>query len=98
IMRQTHASTGKNVVRVERVWFVTDDAPVPEIVQEAYLGTHMLRVSPEQLRAFLGHDQPANHIWVIDPLGNLMMRFPEEADPSKLRKDLGKLLFASQIG
>lgn len=98
IMRQTHASTGKNVVRIERVWFVTDDQPVPEIVQEAYEGTHILRASPDQLREFMGHEQPQNHIWVIDPLGNLMLRFPENADPIRVRKDLGKLLFASQIG
>lgn len=98
IMRQSHASTGKNVVRIERVWLITDDAPVPELVQEAYFGTHMLRVSPEQLRAFMGDDAPEDHIWVIDPLGNLMMRFPEDPDPSRLRRDIGKLLFASQIG
>lgn len=98
ITRQTHASTGKNVVRIERVWFVTDDAKVPDIVQEAYEGTHILRVSPEQLQAYMGHDAPEKHIWLIDPLGNLMMRFPEEVDPSGLRRDLGKLLFASQIG
>lgn len=98
IMRQSHASTGKNVVRIERVWLITDDEPVSELVKEAYFGTHMLRVSPEQLRAFMGDESPEDHIWMIDPLGNLMMRFPEDPDPSRLRRDLGKLLFASQIG
>jgi hypothetical protein len=98
IMRQSHASTGKNVVRIDRVWLITDDAPVKPEVLEAYRGMHMLRANPEQLRAFLGSDTPEKHIWIIDPLNNLMMRFPENADPSKLRRDIGKLLFASQVG
>lgn len=98
IMRQSHASTGKNVVRIERVWLIMDDAPVKPEVLEAYRGMHMLRASPEQVRAFMGSDAPEKHIWIIDPLNNLMMRFPENADPSKLRRDIGKLLFASQVG
>lgn len=98
IMRQSHASTGKNVVRIERVWLITDDAPVPDKVLEAYQGTLMLRARPEQVRQFMGVEHPEKHIWMIDPLNHLMMRFPENADPARLRKDLGKLLFASQIG
>lgn len=99
IMRQTHASTGKNVVRIERVWFITDDAPVSDVVQEAYKGTHFLRVQePAQLQSFLGQGELERHIWIIDPLNNLMMQFPEDPDTSRLRKDLGRLLFASQVG
>lgn len=99
IMRQTHASTGKNVVRIERVWFITDQAPVSDTVREAYEGTHMVRVQDTaQLRAFLGEAALDKHIWVIDPLNNLMMEFPEDPDPFRLRKDLGRLLFASQVG
>src|SRR5690606_3974436 len=74
MMRQNHASTGKNVVRIERVWLITDDAPVPELVQEAYRGTLTLRADPEQVRRFTGSERPENHIWIIDPLNNLMMR------------------------
>lgn len=98
MMRQNHASTGKNVVRIERVWLITDDAPVPEVVQTAYQGTKMLRADPSQVRAFLGTDTPENHIWIIDPLNNLMLRFPEDPDPIRMRSDLGRLLFASQVG
>lgn len=99
IMRQTHASTGKNVVRIDRIWLVTDDEPISDVIQEAYFGTHMVRVkNMEQLQEFLGTPEVRNHIWIIDPLNNLMMRFPENPDPIRLRKDLGRLLFASQIG
>lgn len=106
ILRNTHAMTGKNVKRVKRVWFVTDDAPVPEKVLEAYAGTIMLRAKPEQLDAFLAGRELAQGtepellepIWIIDPLGNLMMQYPKDPDPLKVRKDLGKLLHNSQIG
>ena len=98
MMRQNHASTGKNVVRIDRVWLITDDAPVPEAVQTAYQGTKMLRADPSQVRAFFGTDHPEKHIWIIDPLNNLMLRFPEDPDPIRMRSDLGRLLFASQVG
>jgi hypothetical protein len=39
-----------------------------------------------------------DHIYVIDPLGNLMMRFPRDPDPSRMIKDLSRLLKASRIG
>jgi hypothetical protein len=35
---------------------------------------------------------------MIDPLGNLMMRFPDNPDPSSMKKDLNRLLKASRIG
>lgn len=40
----------------------------------------------------------SQHIWLIDPRNNLMLRFPENPDPLRLRDDIGKLLHASRIG
>jgi len=50
-----------------------------------------------------GMDFPAersvsDHIYLVDPLGNLMMRFPREADPSRVIKDIQRLLRASSFG
>ena len=61
ITRNSHASQGKNVDRLARVWFITDDAPVPDKVLEAYKGTIMLRADPGQLARFLlaGQQQQA---------------------------------------
>lgn len=106
ILRNSHASQGKNVDRIARVWFLTDDAPVPQQVKEAYVGTHMLRADPQALAAFLASDRsPAEaadairaHMWIIDPLGNLMMEFPPDADPIEVRDDIVKLLKNSRIG
>jgi len=48
--------------------------------------------------AFPAPRAPADHIYVIDPLGNLMMRFPPDPDTRRLIKDLSRLLKASRIG
>lgn len=106
ILRNSHASQGKNVERVNRIWFITDDAPVPQQVLEAYKGTIMVRAKPEQLAKFLPtlesgpNGQPAlqEPLWIIDPLGNLILQYPVDADPLRFRKDLSRLIYNSRIG
>lgn len=101
ILRNSHASQGKNVERIKRVWFILDDAPVPDVVRDAYQGTVFVRADPAQLAAFLTvPDQTSltTPMWIIDPLGNLMLQFPADADPIKVRKDIAKLLFGSRVG
>jgi hypothetical protein len=100
-MRQLRLAQGKDMDRIERIWLITDDKPVETIVMREYDGTRMLRVNPDALKAWLPGEQgttAADHIYMIDPLGNLMMRFPKDADPNKIKKDLSKLLKASSIG
>jgi hypothetical protein len=54
-------------------------------------GTKLLKEFPA-LRA------AADHIYVVDPLGNLMLRFPRDPDARRMIKDLSRLLKASQVG
>lgn len=106
VLRNSHASQGKNVERLARVWFITDDAPVSDQIKEAYVGTNMLRADPAKLAAYLAPDaSPAERdaalkapMWIIDPLGNLMLEFPADADPISVRNDLSKLIRNSRIG
>lgn len=106
ILRNTHAMTGKNVERLTRVWFITDDAEVPQKVLDAYVGTIMLRADPDDLAKFLtvpadmanAKEALAVPMWIMDPLGNLILEYPKDADPLKVRKDIGKLLHSSRIG
>lgn len=100
-MRQLRLIQGKAMDRIERVWLVTDDKPLDTIMMREYDGTRMLRVKPDVLKAWLPTEAGttiADHIYMIDPLGNLMMRFPKDADPNKVKKDIAKLLKASSIG
>lgn len=100
-MRQLRIMTGKDRDRVERVWLVTDETPPDREFVGMIEGARMLRVKPEAVKTWLpvepGGD-PANHMYLIDPMGHLMMRFPQDADPTKVKKDILKLLKASAIG
>ncbi|NYT53640.1 hypothetical protein H0A69_03765 [Eoetvoesia caeni] len=106
ILRNSHASQGKNVERLTRVWLVTDDAPISEQIMEAYKGTIVLRADPVKLAGYLtpGADAQgaaaalAKPMWIIDPLGNLMIQYPENSDPVSVRKDISKLIYNSRIG
>jgi hypothetical protein len=104
-MRQLRVMQGKNRDRIERVWLVTDREPLDTIVMREFDGTHMLRAPGDAVRAWLPADAgttPEEHIYLIDPLGNLMMSFPKDPDRpqarKKMNKDIGKLLKASAIG
>lgn len=110
ILRNSHASQGKHVERLARIWFITDDAPVSEKVLEAYKGAVMVRVDPVILQKFLLGNAPsgltptqarldlAPPMWVIDPLGNLILQYPAAADPELFRKELRQLLQNSRVG
>jgi hypothetical protein len=41
---------------------------------------------------------PGHGLFLIDPLGNAMMRYPESFDPKKMQKDLDRLLRYSKVG
>lgn len=100
-MRQLRLAQGKDMDRIERVWLISDNQPLETIVMREYDGTQLLRAKPELVKAWLPVEQGRtvqDHIYMIDPLGNLMMRFPENADPNKIKKDISRLLKASRIG
>jgi len=100
-MRQLRLTQGKDMDRIERVWLITDKEPLQTVLMREFEGTHMLRVDPAKLAAWLPVDagtSAADHYYMIDPLGNLMMRFPKNPDANKIKKDISKLLRASRIG
>lgn len=100
-MRQLRTMQGKNMERVERVWLITDDEPIDTMLIRQYDDMHMLRVPRAQLSHWLPVEigtKLDDHIFLIDPRSNLMMRFPKDPDPRKVHKDLAKLLKASAIG
>ncbi len=100
-LRQVRASTGDKQTRIERVWLVLDEQAVSPQVLAEHPGLQVVRISAAQAQAFLplpvtGSIQAP--IYLVDPLGNLMLQWPAEADMKRMRKDLGRLLWASRIG
>jgi hypothetical protein len=100
-MRQVRASTGDKQIRIERIWLVLDNQAVsPQLLAE-HPGLHVVRAAPAQVQAFLPAPAAATvqaPIYLIDPLGNLMLQWPPQADMKRMRKDFGRLLWASRIG
>jgi len=96
-MRQIRRAQGKNEGRVDRLWLLTDGgAPSAELLA-AIEGTH--RAPAAGLAAqFPAAGALADHIYLVDPLGNLMMRYPREPDPSRMLKDLQRLLRVAGAG
>ncbi len=100
-MRQVRATQGAERERVVTVWLRSDDANVPAVVRSAYPDTRMLRADPAAVAAWLpatDTTKDSDHIYLVDPNGNLMMRFPDHPDPSKIKQDVTKLLKWSSIG
>jgi hypothetical protein len=96
-MRQARRAQGKDQDRVERLWVVTDAGRPRAELLGAIEGT---RIEPAAGIAAMFPTAGAisDHIYVIDPLGNLMMRYPRDPDSSRLLKDLQRLLKVSRIG
>lgn len=101
LQRQLREGLGKEKERVDWVWLVSDAAPVRETLLPALQQATVLRVDPAQLAQWLSPvagQQLPDHLYVVDPMGHWMMRFPPGTDaPSatKVRKDLERLLRAS---
>lgn len=96
-MRQTRTAQGKEMDRVERLWLLTDDVVPSAELQQAHAGLHYLRTSVSPTSQFVGSETGA-YLYMIDPLGHVMMRWPQNPDPSRMIKDIKQLLKASQIG
>jgi len=98
-MRQVRLTQGKDMERIERAWLVDDETrPSRELVTE-YGGTRIVSARGSPLLSRLPADVSVrDHIYVVDPLGNLMMRYPRDADPSRMRKDVTRLLKVSGVG
>jgi hypothetical protein len=94
-MRQVRTAQHKDAGRVERLWVLTDAGKPRAEVLAAIEGTRLTSLM-DSMKDFPGN--PVDHIYLIDPLGNLMMRFPREPDPTKMLKDVKRLLRLSQIG
>jgi len=93
--RQARTIQGREMERVQRVWLVTDDvAPDPALLAQHpdLLVVHVSRSAAAALPA------GADRIYLVDPLGNLVLAFPADPDIRKVAKDIERVLKASRIG
>lgn len=101
LQRQIREGLGKDKERLDWVWLIDDTAPVSASLQAALAKATVLRVAPDVLRQWLAPaagQRLADHLYLVDPLGNWMMRFPAGLDAAtavKAKRDIERLLRAS---
>jgi cytochrome oxidase Cu insertion factor (SCO1/SenC/PrrC family) len=98
LQRQIRESLGKEKERVDRVWLINDAQAMRPDLKKAMEGATVLRVPPGALARWLAPEEGhalAEHWYLVDPMGQWMMRFPVKAEPRLVLKDLNKLMRAA---
>ena len=101
MQRQLREMTGRERDRIDKLWLVIDDAPIAPALRaalDAAPATRVLRVPPAALQRWLAPapgEALESHLYVVDPMGQWMMRAPREAEPARFKRDIDKLLRAS---
>lgn len=100
-MRQTRLSLNNEMTRVARVFLATGTCCDRELLEREHPGLVIIDATGPEARdlvnAFPTTDQP-HSLFIVDPLGNLVMRYDTRDDPKGLLTDLKKLLKLSHIG
>ncbi len=95
-MRQVRTMQHKEKERVHRLWLVDDNVTVDDSLLDEYEGTLVVNAKDSELLDQIPtRETQRDHIYLIDPYGNLMMRFPEQLEPKKMSEDIKRLLQVS---
>ena len=96
--RQVHTRLGRDADRVQRAYLLVgaDEPADPAFFAAEHPGMRIARLNDAVLGVFGSGSVGQLHI--IDPLGNVMMRYPADAPPKALLEDLRRLLRVSRIG
>lgn len=99
LMRQLRVALGKNTDRVERLWLIDDQGEVAAKLKADFAGTAMVRaLGAPALNTLAAPGSLRDHLFIIDPIGNVMMRYPKDPDPKGIMRDLNRLLKVSHVG
>lgn len=103
IQRQLREMLGRDKDRIDRVWLVTDGKqPAPALRASAEAPPPLIMLLADGaavagwLQAEAGH-AIEDHLYIVDPMGEWMMRMPADPDPGQVKRDLSKLLRASSF-
>ena len=101
MQRQLREMLGREADRIDKVWFITDEAPLSPALKEAIGGKApltALRVPRDALARWLVPAEGRaleDHLYLVDPMGEWMMRMPPGPDPGRVKRDLDRVLRAS---
>ena len=102
MQRQMREMLGRDRERLDKVWLITDEGmPAPRLrqaTQDSPVPVTTLRAPRERLAAWL-RPEPGqaleDHLYLVDPMGEWMMRMPAQPDPSRVKRDLERVLRAA---
>jgi hypothetical protein len=101
LQRQILAGLGKDRARTDWVWLVTDNADIPSAILPGLKEATVLRVPFKELTQWLepaSGQQLQDHLYLVDPHGQWMMRFPAKLSTEgalKTKRDIERLLRAA---
>ncbi len=98
-MRQVRMTQGENVARIQRLWLIAGPGTPDAKLLAEHPGLLVARAqNPAWLSAFPVKGNVFEHLYLVDPLGNLVLRYGDDVDPKGMIKDLTRLLKVSRIG
>lgn len=101
LQRQLREGLGREKDRLDWVWLIQDGQPPSAALQTALQSAQVLQVDATALQTWLQPQEGAKlseHLYVVDPQGHWMMRFPahlNKASAPQAKRDLERLLRAS---
>ena len=101
MQRQLREMMGRERERLDKIWLVTDNAPIPAALGEALGGkapVTVLRADAAAVQRWLqpeAGNQLQDHLYIVDPMGEWMMRVPAKPEPARVKRDIDRVLRAS---
>ncbi|MBK6472820.1 MAG: hypothetical protein IPF94_19485 [Betaproteobacteria bacterium] len=101
MQRQLREMMGRERDRLDKVWLITDDGPLSPALREALGGkvpVTALRADRAAVASWLAPAEGQaleDHLYVVDPMGEWMMRTPPRPEPARVKRDLDRVLRAS---
>lgn len=101
LQRQLREGLGKEKDRLDWVWLISDAIPVADALKPALKGATVVRVPASELARWLQPQKDhalSEHLYLMDPMGNWMLRFPPQLDAKnapQAKRDLDRLMRAS---
>ena len=99
VLKQLHTLLNKDSKRLRRVYLHKSDGTLNQLLtNDAKLSVFLWNSERIKTLTALVQDVVDGDVLLLDPLGNIMMKYHEDADPYGIQKDLKLLFKASQIG
>lgn len=104
-MRQVRRLMGEDREKIKRIFVMTDKSRLDAFKEQVsdYGNMEIVSTEAEQGKKLIeqmtiNNNTPENRIFIVDPLANLMMAYPQDVDPEDIAKDFRRLLKVVRIG